>query len=198
MNQHQAILQFMVEQINKHGLQILQNYPDDVYKHDLNYLKDFAVPGMQFGWVVGHTHTHIVALGLHQVQNELVHAFTNLSSSDRFYHLVIGKDSTFTAKELSRDAFSSLSSVKIQYHAEGECDESFILKRGDSRIALCQTRISGSVFTERVKLGKYKALTSLPLPQEDEVAVKLWIATKLNHLAGSLFGRTEIEEGVFS
>ncbi len=53
------IIQSMQDIVVKHGLELMQHYPNDLLVHDKAHLMGMASPGAQFAWVVGDTHTHI-------------------------------------------------------------------------------------------------------------------------------------------
>lgn len=115
----ETILTEMQSIVAKHGLNLMQTYPNDLLVHDRRMLEHFACNGASIAWMVGHCHTHIVNLGLHPDENEMVRYLTNLSSEDLFYLVkIFAGDVAF--KEVDRKGFSELATTPAQYIKFGQ------------------------------------------------------------------------------
>lgn len=93
-----SIIAAMKAEIENKNLELLKHHPNDLLVHDRKTLEDFAVPGAQIAWVVGHLHSHLAILGLTTRQNRMTSHLTNLAEEDRFYHLTM-RAGGFTMKE---------------------------------------------------------------------------------------------------
>lgn len=176
------IITALEDVIAKHQLELLQRYPDDLRVHDRHSLEKFAHAGASIAWMVGHSHTHIVILGIHPNENELVGYLTHLANDDRFYLISVARDD-FTLKEITREAFAELNRTPVPYRREGTAD-SFWLFNGDRRIGHCAiTRNSG-----------YEA-TLTPVAGASELekgAMLIWSEKACVELAHSLFFQSTV------
>jgi len=179
------IIAAMLAEIEKHGLELMQRYPDDLRLHDRRVIARNAVAGGKLAWVVGHSHTHLAVLGIHPDQNEHPTWLTNLANADRFYVLDISATgASFALKELSREAFRGLANTPIPYNRIGLAD-AFWLYKNKTRVGTCRTEFKGIVDGRR----SYHAFLSVMegTPKKDKVALENWAAYASNELAGSLF-----------
>lgn len=183
------IHQRMLDEIQKHGFEVIWRYPDDI-NHDKLMLESVEVKGMQVAWVVGHAHTHLVRLGLHKKENEMVNAMLNMSEDDRFYVFTFESEG-YKCKELNRNEFAALANTKIKYSAKFESDSGFNLFKGDDLIASVSTEIKGN-YRDQVKEGRYQ-LKSEHLNAIDLAAIEMWTYNKLSNLTGSLFGNYDVQ-----
>jgi len=178
------IIAAMLAEIEKHGLELMQRYPDDLLQHDRWVISRNAVAGGKLAWVVGHSHTHLAVLGIHPDQNEHPTWLTNLANADRFYVLDISATgASFTLKELSRDAFRGLATTPIPYNRVGLAN-AFWLYKNKTRVGACRTEFKGIVNGRR----SYHAFLSIMegTPEKDRVALENWAAYASNELAGTL------------
>jgi hypothetical protein len=179
------IIAAMLAEIEKHGLELMQHYPNDLHLHDRRVISRNAVAGGKLAWVVGHLHTHLAVLGIHPDQNEHTTWLTNLANADRFYLLEISTTGTsFTLKELTRDAFRALASTPIPYNRNGKAD-AFWLYKNKTRVGTCRTEFRGIVDGRR----SYHAFLSVMegASHKDKVALENWAVYASNELAGTLF-----------
>ncbi len=116
----QSILNGMCAAITKYGLEVLQRYPDDLLIHDKSMLERFAVSGATIAWMVGHSHTHLVAVGFHPAENLNVTYLTNLANEDRFFILSIGRGNGFSMIETDRINFAALNNTPVPYQRKGD------------------------------------------------------------------------------
>lgn len=188
MPQAEKILDFMVSEIKKHGLEVLDRYPNDVLVHDLAMLKTVDFPGAKIAWMVGDSHSHMVRLGLHPDENKNVTYLTNLASGDRFYLITI-TNGGFIGKEVTRDQFLQLQHTPVPYEMQGGKHEFSLYKRGD-RIGVSNLSLEGDP-RDRVAVGK---ITPIGLRTKlDLAALQLWTERGLASLKGSLFGKFDIK-----
>jgi hypothetical protein len=184
-----SILDAMRAEIAKYSLELLQRYPDDLLVHDRRMLSQFAVPGAQIAWMVGHSHTHLVRLGISEKENQGVRYLTNLGSADRFYVLSIrSHGDAFVLSEISRHAFEALGSVRVAYAREGGVTAFWLLRDG--------VRV-GSVSLESVgNLAQphYKAMItpSYGISPLDRAALDLWCEQSIIEAARTLFVRYDV------
>ena len=112
----ERIIEAAKAEIEKYALELLQRYPDDLLVHDRSALEIYAVGGARIGWMVGHSHTHLVPLGIHPGTNQEVTYLTNLANDDRFYEIVISSSGeNFTMKEITREDFAGLARTPVRY-----------------------------------------------------------------------------------
>lgn len=185
----QAIIDAFKHEILKHGLELLQRYPKDL-DIDLAMLERFASPGLKYAWMVGDSHTHSAALGVHQKLNELPTYVTRLANNDRFYLLSIGNGhEQFTLKELDHDAFAALVNTPIPYKMVGSFD-SFWLYRNESRVGSCILTREGTYEKPTYKI----ALTPMAgISKLDRAALEEWGQQAVVKKAGSLFAYSRVE-----
>lgn len=184
----EKILDAMKGIITKYGLELLERYPDDLLVHDKAMLERGAVPGAQIAWMVGHSHTHLVNLGLHPKENENVEYLTNLANDDRFFVLTIGHGDAFRMTEMNRKDFANLSRTAVPYKRQGE-PAGFWLYRHESRI--------GHVALERVGAFQENRISAAITPAAgitdlDRAALEMWCSKSAVEMTHTLFVRSEI------
>jgi hypothetical protein len=180
------ILSAMQAAITKYQLEVLQRYPDDLLVHDKAMLERLAVPGARIAWMVGHCHTHLVALGFHPDENQHVSYLTNLANEDRFFVLSIGHSDHIQMKELDRQSFTGLSSTPVPYQRRGDAS-SFWLMRNNVKVghvALAQLgnwqdRLINATLTPMAGISAH-----------ERAALGVWAGYAVTELAGSLFVRS--------
>lgn len=183
------IVEAMLGQITRYGLELMQRYPKDLLEIDHFTLSRYALPGAKFGWCVGHSHTHLAILGIHPKRNEILTCFTNLCNDDRFYLLEVGRNGeTFSLKEVERKAFPDLARTRIAYKRVGKAS-AFWLYNGDVRVGTCRLDFAGH------KKGTPTYTATLQVMagtcERDKVALEAWAAEAVVETAGTLFSRTE-------
>lgn len=181
-----SILQSMHNEIERHGLKVLAHYPDDLLVHDRAILARAAVSGAKIAWMVGHSHTHIVQLGLHSKENELVDCLTNLSSEDRFYLVRVG--AAFTITELDRADFANLERTPVPYCREGIATN-FRLNRGNRLVGHCTATHIGDW---QKPVYQAKIAPCGDASDLDVAALQLWSERGIVEAAGTLFVQSEI------
>lgn len=192
----QSILNAMQEVIQKHGLELLQRYPNDLLVHDKAMLEQIAVPGAKIAWMVGHSHTHLTTLGLHPKENEKVEYLTHLANDDRFFLITVKQNDRFDLSEIDRKAFASLSKIPVPYTVPGygkdfwlKCNNtSFWLHRGTriGHVALIYTGSQGKPTVEAT------ITPILGIPEIDRAALEQWCAQACIEMTQSLFVRSEV------
>ncbi|MFC5550262.1 hypothetical protein [Massilia aerilata] len=184
-----AIIEAMKFEIAKYHLELLQRHPKDL-DIDMAMLERFVSPGLKYAWMVGDSHTHAAALGIHQNLNELPTYVTRLANNDRFYLLTVGKaPEQFTLKEVDRVAFAALANTPIPYRMVGPVD-SFWLYRNESRVGTCVVTREGTFEKPVYKI----ALTPMAgIGKIDREALQEWGQQAVTKKAGSLFARSQVE-----
>ena len=185
------IIGAMSAEIEKYALELMQRYPNDLLVHDRRMLETFAVPGAQIAWMVGHCHTHLVALGLHAQENKNVSYLTKLASEDRFYLLkvsVSGRE--FSLTEKSRLEFCALSETRVPYQRDGLACSGFWLTRAGRRLGTVSIKSVGTWAkpSYHVVLTPAAGITALDL-----AALKLWGDKAVTEEAQTLFVSYELE-----
>lgn len=184
----QTILNAMQQVILKHGLELLQRYPDDLLVHDKAVLDRTVVPGAKIAWMVGHCHTHIVPLGLHPKENLNVEYLTNMASEDRFFVLNIGQGEKFSMADVDRKAFAALSNTAVPYERQGPASD-FWLHRQKNKIGYVALKNVGTLNEAKV------AATITPvvgISGIDRAALELWCQHAIVEMARTLFVRSEV------
>lgn len=184
MNQFvDKVIEAMLEKIRQHGLELMQRYPDDLLKHDRYSLEKHAVPGAKIAWMVGHSHTHLVVLGLHAKENECVTYLTNLANDDRFYVISFSGGEQFSLKEVDREGFKLLSGTYIPYKREGSASD-FWLLRGNERIGHIAIERTGTMNEPRVEA----VITPVSgISRLDHSALDMWCNKATVEVSHSLF-----------
>ena len=185
----ESILNAMKAVITKFKLEVLQRYPDDLLLHDKAMLERFAVPDAQIAWMVGHSHTHLVALGFHPVENLNVRYLTNLANEDRFFVLNIGREHSFKLSEIDRTQFAALSNTQVHYERRGD-STNFWLYRG--RVKL------GHVALEQVGTWQSRKINAVITPirgisEHEHAALGIWCSYAITALTGTLFVSSDIK-----
>ena len=183
-----AILNGMLAAIAKYHLEVMQRYPDDLLVHDKAMLERVAVPGARIGWMVGHSHTHLVALGFHPAENLHVTYLTNLAPEDRFYVLNLRHGGSIQMQELDRQGFAALSSTAVSYHRKGDASNFWLY---------CQNRKIGHVVLKSVGTRQDRRIHATITPKQDisgheRVALGIWCSNAVTEMAGSLFVRSTV------
>lgn len=184
----QSILERMQAVITIYRLAVLQRYPDDLLVHDKAMLEQMAVPGACIAWMVGHCHTHLVALGFHPVENLNVRYLTNLASEDRFFVLNIGQGHSIKMNELDRQQFAALSNTPVPYERRGN-SANFWLYRQRSKL--------GQVAIEQFCTWQDRKCVATITPvagisAHERAALAVWCSYAITELTGTLFARREI------
>ena len=182
------ILDAMKKVITKHGLELLQRYPNDLLVHDKATLERAAAPGAQIAWMVGHSHTHLVVLGLHPKENENVEYLTNLANDDRFYILNIGHGDAFKMAEVGRKGFAELSRTAVPYKRQGD-PSGFWLYRHKSRIGHVILKRVGAFQENRISAAITPAAGITDL---DRAALEMWCSKSAVEMTHTLFVRSEV------
>lgn len=184
----QSIINAMLAVIEEHHLELMTRYPNDVLIHDKNMLERYAVSGAKIAWMVGHSHSHMVILGLNHDENMCVTYLTNMCKDDRFYVLNI-KNDTFKMKGIDRKQFEELSLTSIPYKQNG-VNSDFWLTHGNKRVGHIAITAEGN-WQERV----YKAVISPVslITALDYVALKVWCSHMLRINSQSIFAKQSIE-----
>ncbi len=184
----ESILNAMKTLITKYKLEVLQRYPDDLLVHDKAMLERIAVPDSKIAWMVGHSHTHLVALGFHPVENLNVQYLTHLASEDRFFILTVGKEHCFKLSEVDRAQFAALSATPVPYERRG----------GSSNFWLYRDRAKlGHVAIEQVGTWQSRTVKAVITPirgisEHEHAALGIWCSYAITELTGTLFVHSEI------
>jgi len=184
-----SIIQTMLLFINKHGLKLMETYPNDVLVHDRAFLEQMASPGAHIAWMVGDRHSHIVPLGFERENNGLVYAFTNLANDDRFFSIKINMNDRVAFKELSRNEFKELAKTPVQYSMSCSDTSDFNLMRSGN--------ILGHINVERVGSFQESIMKCTVTPMEgisllDRSALEFWADHAITKTAGTLFVKSKI------
>lgn len=190
----EKILAFMLGEIKHHDIKLMEKHPTDMTGYTLNYLKHICTDEIQFAWVVGDIHTHIVALGIHSEDNKMIKCFMNLSIQDKFYLFKVNKDGSFLAKQLKKNEFEKLSEFPVMYNDRNLSNNSFDLYKGEVLIAKCKTLITGNSISGIVKKGIYTLENKEEASKIDETAAHQWISHRLTKMAGYLTGSYDIQK----
>lgn len=188
MNLVDRLVKAMQDEIEKHGLELLQRYPNDLLVHDRAVLDWAAVPGMEIAWMCGHSHTHIVPLGLHDEESDMVSCLLNMSKDDRFYLIKVGQDG-FAFKEVTREAFGALANTPGKYQADGGMRGFWLKRRDMSKVGTVEV-ISEGNWQNVVYKARIAPLAGIsPM---DKAALNVWCSYAIREVAGSLFAKSEI------
>lgn len=187
MNQFvDKVIEAMFGQVQKHGLELMRRYPDDLLIHDRYSLEKHAVPGAKIAWMVGHSHTHLVVLGLHTKENEGVAYLTNLANDDRFYVISFSGGEQFLLKEVDREGFKLLSGTYVPYKREGSTSD-FWLLHGNERIGHIAIERTGTMNEPRVEA----VITPVSgISRLDHSALDMWCNKATVEVSHSLFVRS--------
>jgi len=181
-----SIIDAMLSEITKYNLELLQRYPNDLLVHDRSVLEYAAIPGATIAWMVGDSHTHLVTLGLHKGESEMVRCLTNLSSNDRFYVLKV-ESSSFNLTELDRKQFMDLEHTNVPYSSHGS-DSEFSIYKGKAEIG--HIKLNHSIRNQQPFVEAL--ITPIAVANKmDLVALRMWCSKGITRLAGTLFVKSE-------
>lgn len=183
----QSILNALQAAIEKYGLKLLQRYPDDLLVYDKGMLERFAVPGAKIAWMVGHSHTHLVPLGLHPKENKNVTYMTNLGNDDKFFELNI-RNGSFSMNETKRENFSALSHTEVPFDRKGDASNFWLYR---------QTRKIGHIALESVGNYQERIIKAVITPVDgiaslERAALEMWCTHAIVEKAGTLFVHSEV------
>ena len=184
----QSILERMQAVITKYQLEVLLRYPDDLLVHDKAMLERFAVSGAKIAWMVGHSHTHLVALGLHPVENLNVVYLTNLSPEDRFFVLKIGQEYGIKMSQIDRPHFAALSATPVPYRRRGDANN-FWVYRQNAKLGHVAIKQIGT-WQERKSVATITPVAGITA--QERAALAVWCSYAITEMAGTLFVRSEI------
>lgn len=185
MNFAAQAIQLMLDEIKKYGLELMTRYPNDLLVHDRKMLEMAAYPGAMVAWMVGHSHTHLVRLGIHAKENEMVSYLTNMSADDRFYLLTVNQEGC-KLKERTRDEFIALGRTPIAYKRLGT-SESFTLYRKDVKVGHVVVHTKGSLMDRHYEVEVVKHTRD----KCDDAALHVWSEKAVVEIAHTLFARFE-------
>jgi len=192
MNADPAIVQSLLERmqavITIYRLEVMQRYPDDLLVHDKAMLERFAIPGATIAWMAGHSHTHLVALGFHPVENLNVTYLTNLANEDRFFVLNIGEGYRIKMNEIDRQQFSALSNIPVPYERRGD-SSNFWLYRQQTKLGHVAIEQIGT-WQNRKSIATITPVTGISA--HERAALAIWCSYAITELTGTLFARGEI------
>lgn len=182
-----SIMDAMQDAIRKYGLELLERYPNDLLVHDKATLETFAVPGAKIAWMIGHSHTHIVTLGLHADENKTVTYLTNMGNDDRFYVIKV-HPGRFTMGEVNREQFAAMESTQVPYTRRGSV-ENFWLVRGKDRMGHIALQNIGSLHERKVSatITPVAGIGAL-----DRSALEMWAGKAIVEMAHTLFVQQEL------
>lgn len=183
----EATINRMCGLIMKHGLKLLETYPNDLLVIDRGVLERAAHPGASIAWMVGDMHTHTYPLGIHRELNRGVTYVTNLCNSDRFFRIDFGATpGSMRFTELDRAAFAALANAPVPYRTEGELLE-FDLYNGLRMVGSCKITC-----TDRIARRYSVAITPVAdITAIDRCALYEWSGEAVcNH--GTLFAKWEL------
>lgn len=180
----ESVIQSMQDIIVKHGLELLTHYPNDLFVHDKAFLLEMVSPGAHIAWVVGDRHSHIVALGLSQSENEMVKCLTKLASNDRFYSITFNTEQRVEFKELTRESFETLAATKIKYSPSCHDMSDFWLMRDNKQIGHIGVKVTGTFYNRvfECQVIPFEGISLL-----DKTALHHWAHQAIIKTAGSLF-----------
>ena len=184
----QSILNGMRAAITKYGLEVLQRYPDDLLVHDKAMLERFAVSGATIAWMVGHSHTHLVAVGFHPTENLNVTYLTNLANEDRFFILSIGRGNGFSMIETDRINFAALNTTLVSYQRKGDASN-FWLYHHSIKVGHVAIEQMGS-WQNRKSIATITPVAGISTHQC--AALHIWCSHAITEITGTLFVRSEI------
>jgi hypothetical protein len=184
------IVNAMTVEVDKYGLRLMQHYPDDLLVHDRKLLDQMAQPCAHLALVIGDTHTHIVAVGIHPRENESIDCLLALAATDRFYDIRIAADgATFDMREIGREAFSELRDIMPHYARHGETGDCWLV-RDDTRIG--QIRVQPAPPSSKVTFVYTLTPTREATPL-DRYALEVWAGYDARAMAQSLLFTNIVE-----
>lgn len=185
----EAMLASMIRTVKTKGLDLMETYPNDLLVHAKNYLIEYAVPGAQFGWCVGHVHSHLLILGIDKDLNELAAGITNLGTADRFYLIKINSWDSFDFIEKDKRSFADMANTPIRYKKVGQNDD-FYLMIGEKRIGHVHVDLTGA-FEE--SLYKVTCTPATGISEIDRNALLLAARRAHMFVDGNLFIKAVVE-----
>lgn len=181
-----AIINAMLSLVDKHGLTLMKRYPRDLLVHDRAVLERIAVPGGSAAWLVGHSHTHLVPLGIHRESSALLgHLKGIIDRDDRFYRIDFGRGQEgFSFHEIDRDQFIAMQSRPIAYQRTGYGPD-FKLYSGERYVGHCDIKC-----TDR-RTHQYEAhiTPALDASKLDRAALYEWVGQEVVAHGGTLFSK---------
>lgn len=184
----EAAIQLMLAEIERHGLQVIQRYPDDVLVHDRAVLEQFGHPGSTVAWMVGDLHSHIVPLGIHPLLNKTVTYLTDMASNDRFYLLEFSRSGAVVIKPIDRKVFAELSRAAIPYTTKGT-PTNFSLYREASRLGHCMLADEGTCAAPLMLVTITPRHDIQPI---DKAALEEWARQGVTQHTGTLFAKSKL------
>lgn len=185
----EAAIRLMLAEIERHGLEVLKHYPEDVLEHDRAALVESAHPGATIAWMVGDLHSHIVPLGIHPLLNKTVTYLTELAQNDRFYTLTFSNAGTVEITEIDRRVFAELSRLTVPYTTKGTTTN-FSLYREGRRLGHYM------LFDEGTPAAPYTLVTITPqrdIKPVDKSALQQWARQAVTQHTGTLFAKSEFQ-----
>lgn len=183
------IIAAMLKEVEKHHLELMRRYPLDLIKHDKCKLENLIAPGAKIAWMVGDAHTHMIFLGIHKTENDMIRCLTNLCNNDKFYVLDIKSlaDDGFNLKELTKEKFTLLANTPIHYSASGFDKYSMSVMDGKDLIGGFEIAVEGG-WEERIFNCTVRPKENLNKLQS--TALKVWASYGVNNASGTLFSKT--------
>lgn len=184
----EAAIKLMLAEIERHGLQVIQRYPNDVLLHDRAVLEQYGHPGSTVAWMVGDMHSHIVPLGIHPLLNKFVTYLTDLASNDRFYILEFSRSGEVGIKPIARKVFAELSRTGIPFTSKG-APTNFSLYRETSRLGHCMLTDEGTCAAPLMLATITPRHDIRPI---DKAALEEWARQAVTQHTGTLFAKSKL------
>lgn len=152
--------------------------------HDKRVLADLGEASATLGWCVGDSHTHIVILGLHPDENDVIDYLSKLSRNDKLYKIVLTGKEDFKLTQLDNSQFLELKLTKVPFSKQGDA-LNFRLFKDQKPIFDIAITVTGGYQTRKFSI-EYQPLTTTSLVF-DKVAAEYWAFNSIKTYTNSLF-----------
>ncbi|MDP1870225.1 MAG: hypothetical protein Q8K61_01230 [Gallionella sp.] len=177
------IIEQMHRMIEQNKLELVRRHAKDLVLHDLVLLTKLNDSKAVLAWCVGHSHSHLVVLGIHPAENSMVYTHVRLASEDKFYKLTLKAAADFCLQETTRLDYPELGNTPVPYSMSGTKLEFTFFKAGAplAHITIKPLQIGGK-WQYHVQYRPINVMTEI-----DRYAAEVWAHKSIASFAQSVF-----------
>lgn len=186
------IINYLKAFIERNNLEVLSRYPNDLLVHDRNQFTKLAAPGMRFGWKADHSSTHLITIGVHLKEMELIPTLAGLTSASKYLEIFIPYVGPVCYTEHTSETFAQLANKEVPFRMVGEPSD-FMVYRGARRLGRIVLENKG-YFNDSTPRTFEANIYEDPTDgsAKDIPVLRIWAEHAITTCAGTLFVRSVI------
>ena len=187
-----SIIAYLKAFIEHNKLEVLTRYPNDLLVHDRNQFEKLGVPGMRFGWKADHSSTHLITIGVHPKEMELIPTLANLTSASKYLEIFIPYVGPVQYTEHTAKTFAQLANKEVPFHKVGDPAD-FVVYRGNQRLGRIALNNLGYLEGNTTRTFEANFYEDSNDGFANNIPVfQLWAEHGITALAGTLFAKSTV------